>query len=492
MPYHLNSIFDVTFYIIGFFKYLSFTFIWYFVVINAIYTILLLLGIYQLFHRYKELKIESFTSILQSNSLPEITFIIPAYNEEAAVLTTIQNLIDLSYRHKQLIVVNDGSTDHTLEKLKQSLDLIEIPTSYEKKISTKKILGIYRSKLHPEIYLIDKENGRKFDAINAGINFCKDPYFIVVDADTYIDDHCFNSLIRPILSHPNAVAIGSTVRIKNGCALEYNRVATEGFPYNFICLMQGMEYLRSFLMRQGWNTFKGHCVIAGAFSIFPSNLIKEVGGFCDTVAEDMEIVIRLQRLMKQKKIKYDLFYLPDPVAWTEGPNNFSTLGKQRTRWQTGELESIWYHKGLLFNPRYGFFGLFILPFILIAEVFEPIIEMLGFVTVFTGWWFGFLDVQLLIFLFVISLGYSTMFTVTCLCMEELSYHSYPTFKNLLLWLFYSFVENIGYRQFTIFWRIRAFVMFIKRWNIIKKNNSYIHQIIKDCYKKTLQILPKTR
>ena len=271
---------------------------WYFFFINFIYIVLLLIGAVRIYQRKKEVSVEDFSTILNSNSLPEITFIIPFHNEEKNILSCIKSVLNLSYRYKQIICVNDGSSDKTMELLKKELDLVSIPDYIRYIIPSSTAACLYRSKVHPEVTVIDKEHKGKYDAVNLGINACKDPYFISVDADTFLDDLGFEAMIRPILAYPEAIAIGGCVRIKNGCTLEYNRMNTKNMNMKMIPVFQGLEYLRAFLQRQGWSVFNSNFVIAGSFSIFPTDTIRKVGGFIASVAEDMEIIVRLHRIMK--------------------------------------------------------------------------------------------------------------------------------------------------------------------------------------------------
>lgn len=436
---------------------------WYFVAINIVYTLLLIFGAIEVYKRRRELKVEDFTYLLHSNALPEITFIIPMYNEQNAILNCLKSLINLSYRYKQIICVNDGSTDETMSILIKEFDLVTIPNFVKNTIPSEKILQIYRSKKNPEIIVIDKVHKGKYDAVNIGINACSDPYFIAIDADTFIDNQGFEAMIRPILANPNAVAVGATVRIKNGCTLEFNKVNTKLLTFKFLPIFQGIEYIRSFLQRQGWNLVGGHFVIAGACSIFPTEIIRNSGGFAFTVAEDMEIIVRLHHIMMKQNRDYKIFYLSDPVAWTEGPSSLKSLGRQRTNWHWGLLETLFFHKKMCLNPRYRFFGLLIYPFWIIAEALEPIAETVGYGIILWAWMNNTLNTPFFILLFAVSIGFSIVYSMVCLLIEELSFKKYSSLKTVFMLFLFSIVENIGYRQLNIYWRMRAFFKFFKNF-----------------------------
>jgi cellulose synthase/poly-beta-1,6-N-acetylglucosamine synthase-like glycosyltransferase len=451
---------------------------WYFLSINLVYTFLLVLGAYGIYKRRKELSVEDFSTILHSNALPEIAFIVPMYNEEKNIVNCLKSIINLSYRYKKMICVNDGSLDKTLDVLIDELDLVKVPSFIISHIDTAAIKQIYRSRKNPEIIVIDKEHKGKFDTVNVGINACSSPYFIAVDADTFIDDIGFEAMVRPILAYPETVAVGGTVRIKNGCTLDYNRVVTKKLSYNILTVFQGLEYLRSFLQRQGWNYVGGNFVIAGAFSIFPTEMIRKTGGFGSSIAEDMEIIVRLHHLMKDEKKKYRIFYLPDPVAWTEGPSTLSRLAKQRINWHWGLLETLYFHKKMCLNPRYGFFGIFNYPFWIWGEAIEPIAEAMGYLLVITAWLFGFLNTSFFLLLFLVTLGFTFIYSLVCLLIEELSFKKYSSLKTVLMMFLLSLVENLGYRQLMIYWRIKAFFKFFKNYAQTKKESERLNRLIK--------------
>jgi len=451
---------------------------WYFLGINLVYTMLLTLGALGIYKRRKELSVEDFTTILHSNTLPEITFIIPMYNEQKNIMGCLRSILNLSYRYKQIICVNDGSIDETLSFLKKELDLVKVPNFITPVIETTEIIQVYRSRKYPEIVLIDKPHKGKYDTVNVGINACQDPYFIAVDADTFVDDIGFEAMIRPILAYPETVAVGGTVRIKNGCTLDYNRVNTKKLSFKALPLFQGLEYLRSFLQRQGWNYIGGNFVIAGAFSIFPTDVIRKTGGFASSIAEDMEIVVRLHDIMKDHKKKYRIFYLPDPVAWTEGPSTVSRLARQRTNWHWGLLETLYFHKKMCLNPKYGLFGLFNYPFWIWGEAIEPIAETIGYLIIILGFIFGFINTSFFLLLFIVTLGFTFVYSLVCLLVEELSFKKYTSLKTVLMMFCLSLIENLGYRQLMIYWRLKSFFKFFKNFKKTKLESKRLNQLMK--------------
>lgn len=446
----------------------EFLFLWYFLLIDVIYLGLFFLGSIHIYRRRKELTAEDVSHIFRSNALPTISFIIPMYNESAHISKTIYSILNLNYRYKQILAVNDGSEDDTLAVVQKEFDLVQIPHFYEAKIPTQKVRGVYRSRKVPELIVIDKEHGQKGDTINAGVNACHSSYFIAVDADTVIDDFGFESLVRPLLADPKRVAIGAGVRIQNGCEFTFNKIITTLFPKSYLAAFQNFEYLRSFLMRQGWNYVGGNFVVAGAFSVFRTDLFIEIGGMLCCPAEDMEIIVRLQRWIIDRKMDSRVLYLPDPVAWTQGPKTLKSLGKQRARWHLGLLETLWYHKRVCYNVRYRLFGAFTYPFFLWGEALEPVIEAIGYLTIIASVILQLAEPAFFWLLLLVSAGFTAFFSILCILVEELSYRKYVTVHSIIMITVLSLIENLGYRQLTIYWRLKSFVQFVKNFSNVRK------------------------
>lgn len=467
------------------------TFLWYFSTINILYTLFLFIAFFNILFRVREVKEENTSLVLKSDSLPSILFIIPLHNEEVSILPNLLNVLSLTYRYKQIIAVNDGSTDDTLNLLKEKLGLVEVPKYYEDVIPTQEIRQVYQSKEHPEITVIDKVQGRKFDAINAAINAASTPFFVVLDADTFIDSKQFESLVRPILTSRTTVGVGASIRIMNGCEIEFNRIQTASFPKNFLPAAQSLEYLRAFCLRDGLDVVNGNFIIAGAFSIFPRDLIIQAGGFGPSQGEDVEIIVRLHRLMREKKIKYRIQYFPDPVAYTLAPTTLKELGGQRSRWHLGLLESIWYHKKICFNPKYGFFGMFGFPFWLFCEGLEPLVESLGLLYVLFAWAINILHVKFFLLLLAVTIGYTALYTIFALAVEEFTFRQFPSLRSLWMLLIANFIENLGYRQLTLLWRLRGFYWFFTRFKQVRQSSEFIGSLVKKAQKKIVKRSSKT-
>lgn len=460
------------------FPILELFFLSYFALINIIYIVFLILGSGQVYKRFNQVEEEDSLFLLKSNTLPEILFIVPMHNEAKNILISLYNILNLSYRYKKIIAVNDGSTDDTLGAIQTAFELVEIPKMYTDELPTQEVKKVYQSKRHPEFFLLDKVKGGKADAVNAAINATPTPFFVVLDADTILDNTGFEKLIRPMLSSSKTISVGACIRIINGCAIEHNRVSTARFPDQFYPAMQAIEYLRAFFLREGFNLVNSNYIVSGAFGVFPRDLIIGVGGYSHTVGEDVEIIIRLHRVMKEIKKPYAIEYLPDPIAWTVAPHQYKPLERQRSRWHRGLLETIWHHKKILFNPRYRFFGVIGFPFFLISEGLEPIVEIGAIIYIIFAFIYGFLNLDFLYLVLAVSFGFTSLYSILCLFIEEMTFRKYPSLRSLIVLFMCNFIENIGYRQMTLYWRMKGFVDFFRNLKTTRKETQVIKEKVK--------------
>lgn len=309
------------------------------------------------------------------------------------------------------------------------------------------------------------------------MNAVPTPFFVVLDADTFVDSDQFQSLIRPILTAPDTIGVGASIRIMNGCEMDYNRVKTAQFPKHFLPALQALEYLRAFCMRDGLDAMNANFIISGAFSIFPRDLIVRIGGFAPSCGEDVEVVVRLHRFMLEEKIPYKIHYFSDPVAFTLAPVNLKELGEQRIRWHRGLLEAIWHHKRVFMRPLYKLFGIFNLPFWVFAEALEPIVELFGWIYIIVVICLGELNYHFFFMFIAVTWVYTALYTIFALFLEEFSYRKYPTLRSLAMLLFANLVENFGYRQLTLYWRLIGFYRFIRDFKGVKVSFAFIKDLI---------------
>lgn len=412
---------------------------------------------------------ESAWQLLISDVTIPISLIVPAFNEEATIVENVRSMLSLHYPDAEIIVINDDSTDRTLQVLIETFNLHPIVRAYDLAVSHAPIRQVYGSSLHSHLLVIDKENGKgKADASNAGINLARTPLFCVVDADSLLEEEALLSSIRPFMEDPSMIAVGGTIRVLNGCSVQDGRVVSVGLPKNFLPRVQYMEYIRAFLMaRLAWSRWGMLSVISGAFGIFRRDITIEVGGFShNTVGEDYDLVIKMHRYMRDKKRAYAMRYVPEPVCWTEAPETLKVLGNQRKRWQRGALEVFFKHKDMLLSPQYGKIGVIGFTSNLVIDVLGPIAEVIGYILIPSFWAIGALNSDFILAYTALFFVFGIFISVCTLILEEMELRRVQTWQDLLRLAFVAIIENFGYRQLNNFWRVVGW------WEFLRKKKSW--------------------
>ena len=406
------------------------------------------------------------TDILSRSSsfAPAISILAPAYNEQATVVASVQSFLMLNYPSFEVVVINDGSRDETLARLIQNFQLEPVEVLFERTLKTKPIRQIYGSKLHPNLLVVDKENGGKADALNVGISVSRNEIFCAVDSDSLLEGDALMKVAIPFLEDPaRVVASGGTVRIANGTLVKNGRIAEIGLTSNLIVLMQVVEYTRAFLCgRIGWNVLNATLVISGAFGLFSRRAVQAVGGYMpDSIGEDMELIMRLHAYHRRAKIPYSIVFVPDPVCWTEAPADLKSLGNQRDRWQRGLADTLFRHRYMIFNPRYGVVGMLALPYFVFVELLGPLIEAAaGVIMIVSLVAVGF-DWKLIWFFFTAGILYGAILSLASLFIEEVYFSKYGRVRQFLALLAACLLESLWYRQIQTWWRIRGLIKYLR-------------------------------
>ncbi|TKB87661.1 MAG: glycosyltransferase family 2 protein [Nitrospira sp.] len=397
---------------------------------------------------------------------PQITLLVPAFNEEATIATTVKSLLQLSYSEFEIVVINDGSKDKTLDVLIKEFGLIPFPESYDARLATKPIRTIYHAPAQPNLRVVDKDNGGKADSLNAGINISLYPLFCCIDADSILQRDSLRLAAQPFLDDPHTIACGGTVRVANGCEVKNGFLTKVGLPTNILALFQIVEYLRAFLFgRLGWSPINAMLIISGAFGLFHKDTVIGIGGYRhDTIGEDMELVVRLHRHMRLAGKPYRITFAPDPVCWTEAPEDLTTLKNQRIRWQRGLCESLTKNLDLLCHPKGGAVGWLAFPFMALFEWLGPAIEVFGYLFVTAGFILGFISFNVWFVLLLAAISLGILLSVSAFFLEEMSFHVYPKPQHVLLLLLGAILENFGYRQLNSLWKLIG----LYRWMVGKK------------------------
>ena len=391
---------------------------------------------------------------------PPVSIVLPAYNEEAGVVASVRSLLDLRYPRHEVIVVNDGSTDGTIDRLRDAFDLVPVREALRTRIPTAPIRGAYVSRIHPNLWLLDKENGGKSDALNAGINAAAHAYVCAIDADAVLEQDSLLRMILPFVDDPDlVVAAGGIVRVANGAVIESGRLVDFKLPASRIARFQILEYYRAFLVgRMAFDSLNAVLIISGAFGLFKREIVEAVGGYAhNTVGEDAELVARLQGHLRRQGEPFRIRFIPNPVCWTEAPSDVRTLSRQRRRWQRGLGETLWRHRRQIFNPRAGAFGLFTLPYFLFFELLGAVIEALGIPVVVIAWATGVLSVSFFVLFLLVSVLLALIVSISSLLLEEYAARRYERRRDMVRLVVCALTENLGYTQLTAYFRCCGFV-----------------------------------
>jgi cellulose synthase/poly-beta-1,6-N-acetylglucosamine synthase-like glycosyltransferase len=371
---------------------------------------------------------------------PGISILLPGFNEEAGIVASVRSLLRLRYPDFEIVVVSDGSTDGTLDRMREAFDLVPVRKVVRDALPTAGIRATYASRLHPALFVIDKANGGKADALNAGVNAATKPYVCAIDADAVIEEDALLRVAQPIIDDPERViATGGIVRIANGCRIEDGAVAEVGLPKSRLATLQVVEYFRAFLVgRVGWSEMNALLIISGAFGVFQRDAVEAVGGWwTGTVGEDAELVVRLHRHMRERGEPYRIAFLPDPVCWTEAPEDLRTLSRQRRRWQRGLAQTLWRHRGAFGRPSHGAFGTIALPYFAIFELVGPVIEVVSYALLPVAVILGLLSPVYLVAFGVVALLLGLLLSVSALALEEFSFRRHPSGREVARMLLYA-------------------------------------------------------
>ena len=411
---------------------------------------------------------------LASPLTPPVSMLLPAYNEEACIVEAVHSLLALRYPEHEVVVVNDGSTDGTVARLTEAFDLVPVDKALRDSVDTRAVRGAYVSRREPQLWLIDKENGGKSDALNAGLSAARYPYVCAVDADAILEEDALLRVAKPIIDDPDlVVAAGGIVRIANGCIVDRGQVLDVRLPKSRLATFQVIEYFRAFLVgRVGWSRLKSLLIISGAFGLFRRDAVEAVGGWrTDTVGEDAELVVRMHRHMRERDEEYRIEFVPDPVCWTEAPESMRVLSRQRRRWQRGLAETLWKHRTMFGRPRYGTLGMVALPYFVLFELIGPVIQLASFFVLPVAFVFGMLDVAILVAFAIVAVLLGVLLSVAALALEEFSFRRHLHRVDVVRMLIYAVVENFGFRQLVDFWRLQGLVDVVRRrkgWGDMKR------------------------
>lgn len=426
-------------------------------------------------HRRKN-RFADYQDIITSPIAPGVSILAPAYNEGASIVQNVKSLLSLHYGKFEVIVINDGSKDDTLARLLEAFEMEITDFAYFPEIHSALVHGIYKSKnrSYNRLIVIDKENGGKADALNAGINVSSKEILACIDVDCILSNESITRMVRPFMEETNrkVIAVGGVIGIANNCDVQDGTVTNYRIPTTLLGRFQVIEYCRAFLMgRMAWTRINGLMLISGAFGFFKRDLVVEVGGyFPKTVGEDMELVVRMRRYMEERKIPYKVGFVPDPLCWTEVPEREDILSRQRNRWIRGTIETLQLHRVIRLNPNYGIMGMVSYPYWNVYEKMAPVLELLGIlytlVLIIIGDFSAFYFIALFIVLYLLSILVSTF----SILYEQISYNNYKDKKDLNKLILTAFLEPLMIHPKIVYWGLSG------HWDFIKGKGGWGHMI----------------
>ena len=454
--------------------------IYYFMAANGFYFVLLAISLRGAFKQDELWMMKSLDLLYENDLLPAISIIAPAYNEEVNIITSVKSLLNLKYPKYEVIVVNDGSKDNTLDVLIRYFKLKRQNPKFIRALNTKSVRGLYTNTAYPNLIVVNKLNGGKADALNVGINVSNFPYICGIDADSVLEQDALLRLMSASLDHKDRpVALGGNIVPANGCVIDHGFVEEKYFPREPLTRFQGIEYIRAFTTgRIGWSDLNSLLIISGAFGLFYKKDIIEIGGYItssgnlkkDSVGEDMELVVRLTyERMKQGKKQY-IGYVYHANCYTELPSDLKTLLKQRNRWHRGLIDILSYHRHILLNPKYKQIGLMATPYFYIFEVLGPFFEWIGYLMLIVSFILGYLSGPIVLAIFGLSIIMGMIISLFSLYIQE-SQSIYMSKKDVFILILFAILENFGYRQMLSIHRIYSFftAMFEKgKWGEQKR------------------------
>ncbi len=431
-------------FLLAFFEQIQYLYLFYLAITNIITTWMIWVTLKQMVRCYYCDIDMLLHSLYHTQVYTPISILAPAYNEQETIISSVYSLLKLHFQEYEIVIINDGSKDETLERIIKEFDLYSVAITQELTLEHAKIRNVYHSPHYKNLTVIDKENGGKADALNSAINLANYPLICCVDADTILEEDAILHGLEKFVKDRRVIAVGGAIGITNGSVIKDHKMSERKVPNSLIEGFQILEYLRGFFAgRVGWQNSNGLVLISGAFGIFKKDLVLKIGGYRHTIGEDLDLLIRMRRYCYENNIAHQVKFVSDILCWTQCPGDYQSLLKQRSRWQKGLLETLYHHRKMFFNPKYGIVGTLSLPYFFLIEALGPIITFLGVVSIIVLYMFGLVNPYSIVLFFLLEFVWGVMLNIFALYLDLFTKHAYvgywPYMKLLLLSLLEPFV-----------------------------------------------------
>jgi len=406
----------------------------------------------------------------KTDAYKPISILAPAFNEQETIISSVYSLLRLNFSEYEIIIINDGSSDETLQRVVEHFDLYKTTANSSLVLEHQEIKAVYRSREYSGLMVIDKVNGRKSDALNAGINIATYPLICCVDADTILEKDAILQGLGQFLMDRRVIAVGGAIGITNGSLIENHELTRKRVPKSLVEGFQVLEYLRGFFAgRVGWQKYNGLILISGAFGIFSKELVIKVGGYRHTIGEDFDLLLRMRKHCYDHDIVHKVGFVAETLCWTQCPSDYSSLLKQRNRWQRGLLETLIHNKDMLFRPKYGFVGMITMPYFLFIEALGPSITFLGVVSLVIFYLYDLINHNTLMMFFLLEFVWGVLLNIIALYLEIFTKHSYRSPWDFIKLISLGLLEPFIYKPLLkaeLF--IATFNFNNTSWGVIKR------------------------
>lgn len=411
--------------------------------------------------------------IIKSNNALGVSIVAPAFNEGLTIISNVKSLLSQEYPKFEVVIINDGSTDDTLEKLIHEFELVKVDYFYNEKIKTEPVRGHYRSSnpVYNKLLVVDKENGKsKADASNAGINSTKYSLFICTDVDCILRRDTIAMLVKPFLeSNKKVIAAGAALRISNSCTFKEGMLYESHYPDNFFARFQELEYIRSFIFgRMAWSKLNGLLLVSGGLGIFDKDTVIAVGGYWNkSLGEDLELITRMRAYMHENKKEFEIKYIPESLCWTEVPDDKKVFLRQRVRWARGLIQTLFVHRKLFLNPKYKKTGLIAFPYYVFCEFLVPTLEVIGLIFILLNLYFFGINLPFLLIVALSVYSFYVVITLISIFLDQMIHKQYSNQKEVIMLLLMVFIEPIIYHPINVYASLKGYLYFL-----IKKEKNW--------------------